>query len=134
MADAPQPDAIPADIGRWGMANAMAQKFQMENSMLAKHGMTKQGEGLVDLGSKIVNNTTYSPASSIPNYALAAVALLGTLGGLGGMGLLAFKLIPTPASPPAGLSGSLSPGEPRIVEGLLDWEFNGDALTVKPGQ
>jgi len=146
------PFVDPRQVGLWAVVNAIQQKFALEGAYLKDKFPDGKFEP-VPFGSTIINMTspvekqqetvTPAPVTSSPEKPVTAVdkptqiqpvssfgnkliqgLILGTgvLGG--GLGLAAF-LKPDKTIAPI-VSEPEKDSEPKIIEGILEWEFNSE--------
>jgi hypothetical protein len=117
-------------LQRWNLANAVKQKFDFEAAHAAKQ--TGGVFSPVPFGSTNTTTTTNKAGGFLPTAALSLLALAG-----GGMGLaqLGGLMDQSPVVPaviveqkPLDTPAADAPAKvaPKIVEGVIDWEFDPD--------
>jgi hypothetical protein len=128
-----------AQVGEWLAANAAKQTLSAGNAALANSEAAKgMDTSLIPLGSTITDNSQRTAGSSLPQIALAAIALLGAGVPIAQQcGLLGNKAQPAAQAPSPSSSTPAATATPatstavnaaaqaaRIVEGDLVWEFS----------
>lgn len=109
-------------LGAWGLANALAQKFQVENAAIAKNlGVPMQ---MVPFGNFISTNTQPAARGLLPSAITAGVTLLGL--GAGGLGLAQLTGLLNKAPTPAVVAPLLNPESLPLS---IDWELTPNAGT-----
>lgn len=125
----PETNASPRDIASWGLANVFAQKFAVEGAALSQASQGRmQPPPMIPFGSTY-NVTTNNQTSGMGK--LAQAALVAAAVGGGGLGLAAmFGGGDAVADSVAPAAGNLTP---KIVEGIIDWEFDPDGgFSIRP--
>ena len=126
----PETNASLKDINSWGLANVFAQKFALENAMIGKVGQV-EAPPVIPFGStyNVTTNTTSSGLGKLASAALLTAALAG--GGVGAAALLKGGAA-APEAPAVADAAKPALG-PRIVEGLIDWEFDPNGgFSIRP--
>lgn len=121
-------DPLRDRILNWGLANVFHQKFDLENRTIAKQMGGEQLES-IPFGGAVSNTTNYqgSPLAAIGQAAVLALGIgAGGLGLANLAGLVGGDKLPEETTP----SAIAAPAEPVIVEGIIDWEFNGDEFRI----
>lgn len=114
-----------ADICRWGLANALHQKYGLENAVLSKQ--TGSEIKSIPFGSSVNVNQQ----SLLGNFGQVAIAALGLGAGALGVAHLAGLINPPPAvvEPPAVVQPVEKPTIPpatvkaREIPLTIEWEF-----------